>query len=257
MGHPCCGVHECKEPLASNRHRYCPLHKGLERICSVGGCADNASSGFKTCDAHRELERNYYETGASFGCLMARAKRNGLIQLTDSLPTEVIPSRVDSHNRLKPYRSIPNQNSLTGILDDSGSAGNDSIVMPGGDESDSGEHVEDEGRSQNSSAPLRNPIISSPPLDDCDKKSPAGNRPRRTQFGRAHSHNEQLGLTTCGTIIGRQTFYGSEGTRNVVVCINLLAFAAADHVRKRSSGKPSFQLLHICHISCSSTTIAP
>ncbi|KIK33014.1 hypothetical protein CY34DRAFT_110776 [Suillus luteus UH-Slu-Lm8-n1] len=41
VGHPCCAVPRCTNPLANNRHRYCsinPAHKRLELVCAVEGC---------------------------------------------------------------------------------------------------------------------------------------------------------------------------------------------------------------------------
>ena len=39
----------------------------------------------------------------------------------------------------------------------------------------------------------------------------------RAQFGRRRTHNEQIVVTPCGVIIGRETFYGAEGVGSVVV----------------------------------------
>lgn len=51
----------------------------------------------------------------------------------------------------------------------------------------------------------------------CDEKSAKGNRPVRAQFGRKKTHNEELCVTSCGVIIGRATFYGSEAPNGVRV----------------------------------------
>lgn len=51
----------------------------------------------------------------------------------------------------------------------------------------------------------------------CDGKSPEGNTKPRARFGRRRTHNEQLCVTTCGVILGRATFFGSEGTFGVLV----------------------------------------
>ena len=52
----------------------------------------------------------------------------------------------------------------------------------------------------------------------CDSKSEGGNRKLKAQFGRHHTHNEQLCVTSCGIILGRATFYGAEGLNGVWVC---------------------------------------
>ncbi|KAK6967007.1 hypothetical protein R3P38DRAFT_2512649, partial [Favolaschia claudopus] len=35
IGHPCCGIHNCPEPLISNRHRFCYGHNHHDKICAV------------------------------------------------------------------------------------------------------------------------------------------------------------------------------------------------------------------------------
>ncbi|OSC98756.1 hypothetical protein PYCCODRAFT_1417417 [Trametes coccinea BRFM310] len=62
IGHPCCAVHDCKEPLLTKPKgaRYCKLHADLEYHCSVIACEMRADEGFKTCGlpSHRALD-NY------------------------------------------------------------------------------------------------------------------------------------------------------------------------------------------------------
>ncbi|KAI0072019.1 hypothetical protein K474DRAFT_462626 [Panus rudis PR-1116 ss-1] len=38
IGRPCCGEHDCKNPLPNQRARFCDDHKHLYNICSVVGC---------------------------------------------------------------------------------------------------------------------------------------------------------------------------------------------------------------------------
>ncbi|KDQ49879.1 hypothetical protein JAAARDRAFT_142789 [Jaapia argillacea MUCL 33604] len=56
-------------------------------------------------------------------------------------------------------------------------------------------------------------------LDDvqCEGKPEEGNRKYRAQFGRRRTHNEELCVATCGVILGRATFFGSEGPNGVRV----------------------------------------
>lgn len=51
----------------------------------------------------------------------------------------------------------------------------------------------------------------------CEGKSELGNRRLRARFGRRRTHNEQLCVGSCGVIIGRATFYGSEAPNGVRV----------------------------------------
>jgi hypothetical protein len=54
-------------------------------------------------------------------------------------------------------------------------------------------------------------------LNICDGKPDAGNRTIKARFGRARTHNEQLCVGSCGVILGRATFYGSEAPNGVRV----------------------------------------
>jgi len=51
----------------------------------------------------------------------------------------------------------------------------------------------------------------------CGGKPDAGNRALRARFGRCHTHNEELCVASCGVILGRATFYGSEAPNGVRV----------------------------------------
>ncbi|KAI0077530.1 hypothetical protein K474DRAFT_1684282 [Panus rudis PR-1116 ss-1] len=50
---------------------------------------------------------------------------------------------------------------------------------------------------------------------ECNDKSEEGNRKLRARLGRRWTHNEQLCVATCGVILGRATFYGSEAVNGV------------------------------------------
>ncbi|KAH9829417.1 uncharacterized protein C8Q71DRAFT_888422, partial [Rhodofomes roseus] len=58
VGRPCCGVHDCKGQLLSQRARFCTAHLDLEKQCSILGCENNADMDFKTCsiESHRAME---------------------------------------------------------------------------------------------------------------------------------------------------------------------------------------------------------
>jgi hypothetical protein len=51
----------------------------------------------------------------------------------------------------------------------------------------------------------------------CDGKPETGNRSVRARFGRKRTHNEELCVASCGVILGRATFYGSEAPNGVRV----------------------------------------
>jgi len=56
----------------------------------------------------------------------------------------------------------------------------------------------------------------------CDGKPGTGNRSLRARFGRRRTHNEQLCVGSCGVILGRATFFGSEAPNGVRVSHILL-----------------------------------
>lgn len=59
IGCPCCGKHDCKNPLPSQRARFCEQHVAMDKICVVVNCDNEAHPGHRTCSDpdHRELER--------------------------------------------------------------------------------------------------------------------------------------------------------------------------------------------------------
>lgn len=56
----------------------------------------------------------------------------------------------------------------------------------------------------------------------CDDKPEQGNKSLRARFGRKRTHNEELCVASCGVILGRATFYGSEAPNGVRVSITPL-----------------------------------
>lgn len=58
LGHPCCNVDDCKEPLAKVTDEYCHLHIDNGSRCCVKGCVMPREPKFRTCviREHREEE---------------------------------------------------------------------------------------------------------------------------------------------------------------------------------------------------------
>lgn len=59
---------------------------------------------------------------------------------------------------------------------------------------------------------------------NCSDKTETGNQKVRARFGRRRTHNEQICICSCGVILGRATFFGSEAPNGVRVCLNFLSF---------------------------------
>ena len=69
IGHPCCNVVHCMEPLVNKRDRFCPGHEHMEKICSVEGCNRPVLEGYLTCDDsdHLAIFKTYQKrNGANF-----------------------------------------------------------------------------------------------------------------------------------------------------------------------------------------------
>lgn len=58
IGRPCCSVHDCQNPLPSQRARFCDVHSDLDGQCVVVGCQERATPNNQTCidPSHRALE---------------------------------------------------------------------------------------------------------------------------------------------------------------------------------------------------------
>ncbi|EPQ49828.1 hypothetical protein GLOTRDRAFT_51546, partial [Gloeophyllum trabeum ATCC 11539] len=91
MGHPCCAVHNCHNPLANTRRRYCPTHEDLNALCAVDGCRRKASEGQQTCPEpdHRKLEDAYRQRGKALFQLRERLAKAGFMIPEDTLSGEV------------------------------------------------------------------------------------------------------------------------------------------------------------------------
>ena len=81
LGHPCCGVRDCKEPLISNWNHYCPIHQDKRGECAIVACGERVEDGFRTCGIpnHRACEERFLEQGwAMFQLKQRFAKVNAV-----------------------------------------------------------------------------------------------------------------------------------------------------------------------------------
>ena len=58
LGRPRCAVCTCRDPLGSNRHRFCPIHFDKHGECAVRTCSDPVVPGSKMCanPQHHKME---------------------------------------------------------------------------------------------------------------------------------------------------------------------------------------------------------
>jgi len=78
VGHVCCGVHDCKIPLSSQRNWFCTSHADLRFTCAVNGCDSRSSNGWRTCadPSHRAFEDDRRTQGKAMFTLQARQARH-------------------------------------------------------------------------------------------------------------------------------------------------------------------------------------
>ena len=80
VGHYCCSVQDCTEPLLNHLKRYCERHSRMNSVCAVYGCDDQVENGYQTCNnaSHRSAENNRKATGQAMFQLKRRLERAGL-----------------------------------------------------------------------------------------------------------------------------------------------------------------------------------
>ncbi|KAI0694818.1 hypothetical protein C8Q76DRAFT_634236 [Earliella scabrosa] len=78
IGHPRCAVALCTRPLASPRDRFCPHHKGKDRLCGMDDCQRPVSDGMRTCELqdHRQYELDKRARGQAFYKLSRRLDKH-------------------------------------------------------------------------------------------------------------------------------------------------------------------------------------
>ncbi|KZT63110.1 hypothetical protein DAEQUDRAFT_229694 [Daedalea quercina L-15889] len=184
VGRPCCKVLNCQGELPSQRARYCERHADMDKTCVVVGCTVLAPSGFKTClePSHRELEDS-----ASHSALfqlrrrLERLRKSTIEVEGQAVEDELVDVDADGREHNPPH-----------------------------DKEDEGTVMVNTGLA-GPSAPEDHQSLQMEIVTECPTKSDEGNVRPRARFGRRRTHNEQLVVATCGVIVGRATFFGSEG----------------------------------------------
>lgn len=159
LGHPCCTIHDCKEPLRSN-HDYCALHHDAQSKCAVVTCQEPAEEGFRTCvlPNHHMTEEHYLDHGRE------------MLQLNWPLAKLSGISKQDKNKEL-----LDDAKGEEDLLDESGEV-----------------------------------------VDTCPEK-PSGEYRNHLPGLFDAGHDEELCVAPCGVILGRPTFYGSQGPNSVRV----------------------------------------
>ncbi|KAJ3770157.1 hypothetical protein FB446DRAFT_790719 [Lentinula raphanica] len=109
VGHYCCKVHNCTNPLANNRHHFCPMHMNQRHICAFSDCDLPVRPGYHTCSTleHSKLQRVGVQPQSSLDAISEEASPADLpddgVDSTHksdkgNRPSKVIFSRRTTHN---------------------------------------------------------------------------------------------------------------------------------------------------------------
>lgn len=182
LGHPCCGVFRCTQPLQNNCHRFCQVHFNQHDICAITICNRPVMAGRRACDlpAHQKMEQLHFQRGQAAFTLKDRLQRYRVAHPNSAVADDVT---VDDLEENIEWFEIE------------------------------GEHVEVYN--------VHNPG-SVGELDDelCEaSKSETGNHQIKAWFHRRRTHNELTLVHPCGVIYARATFYGAEAVSNVLVSL--------------------------------------
>ncbi len=116
IGHPCCSVQDCQNPLVKNTALYCYEHENHANLCAVTICNSLKESGFLTCSnpEHRKMETNYKQKGTSLKKLKERLQAIEDRESIDSLSQEVHHNDDDITSAIDLLSSqVPNSSQAT------------------------------------------------------------------------------------------------------------------------------------------------
>ena len=136
MGHPCCGIFRCREPLENNRNRFCKTHTAYHQICAIVGCKQPVIGASKACNLqeHQEIEKKHAERSTGSFLYRTRLQHTEISHQVDSFSaTQYVPEQ-DIEEDTEIYITVNNTIQLRsekntgtiGVLDDNTPIGNDS-----------------------------------------------------------------------------------------------------------------------------------
>lgn len=224
VGHPCCAQHNCKEPLQSQRDRYCQTHQILNKMCSIVGCFETVVEGHRVCahPAHQGVEELYNLRGQSRFQLQERLQR-----------TRMAGASTAGGGAASSGEIAVNSNDWDDADEDAFEIDPNGQALPAG----------------------------SGPASQMPQAGSTPSRPAtrvRAEFGRKRTHNEQIIVAPCGVIIARATFYGAEAIGSVAV-ISLYIFYSMKrliHINFRNLSRIPTSTQTFPQIIYSSTTTA-
>lgn len=177
-------------------------------------CTAIAEPQFRTCadPEHRKLETYYKQQGKAMFQLKHRLEWAKVSQTHDSLSSGDNP---ELHSTVRASNE-----------DDDDEIPN--LVEVNKDEDDFDEDKDDFEEGSGVQGDDDDALIDENGI--CDGKLDTGNKSVRARFGRRRTHNEELCVASCGVILGRATFYGSEAPNGVRVSFYLLQDITNTHM---------------------------
>ncbi|KDQ05857.1 hypothetical protein BOTBODRAFT_60845 [Botryobasidium botryosum FD-172 SS1] len=89
IGHYCCGVRNCRNPLPSMRAFWCHEHASMADLCVVKGCGRPRVLPHRTCSDHHTVEKQYHARGNSLFVLRNRLEAaRAFTSSLDSMPVD-------------------------------------------------------------------------------------------------------------------------------------------------------------------------
>lgn len=192
VSRPCCAVPYCKNPLASNRHRFCsldPTHRACELICAVDGCERQVTfddkTAAKSCDdpLHSKMETIYLD---GLHSSKSRGQRQKLARLDDALAAQPPVDDQDMYDGEEWFECHARTNSVR--------------VVQASKVSSTGVLDPDSSSSKSTGSGADMPKV-------------------KAVFRRRRTNNEQLVVRPCGIINACSTMYHHEAISNVLVHI--------------------------------------
>lgn len=239
MGHPRCAVPSCRESLANNRHRFCPVHFENHHICAVRSCLEPVLPPGKMCanPQHRQMEKLNKARGEASFQLASRMQRNRVSHSTDSMLSEV-PEQEESDLDTTLVSEL--EENVTWFDVYGNGAENVEMYHEHKDgcigEEDGAENSEEdiEMDEQRSSADIEmdgelalcvrnhpDPRTDWFEIGTVIEDSTVGTVKRtcKTDLARSRTHSEQTLMFPCGIMIAHASFYNAEAVSNVLVCL--------------------------------------
>ncbi|KAG2355186.1 hypothetical protein BDR07DRAFT_1543642 [Suillus spraguei] len=110
VGHPCCGIHNCHEPLANNCDRFCTDHLLTHlHICAIVNCERSVTPLTRTCNdpTHQAIEKAYTQCGQARFQLQERLQRAYVAVPMNSDTSDVTIADLEADDPLEEEFEVP------------------------------------------------------------------------------------------------------------------------------------------------------